>query len=229
MVNSISLSAIVLAGGRSSRMGQDKALLPIQGVPMLRRVCGVAQSCTSSIYVVTPWPERYQHLLPTSCHLIQEVSLLGESKGEVLSSSSKAIPLSHGPLIGFAQGLAQVQTDWVLLLACDLPRLRVEVLQAWADRLHSVSQDAIALLPRHAKGWEPLCGFYRYSCLPTLTDFIHQGGRSFQQWLTQHSVQLLPLPEDDPMLFNCNTPADLEAINRIFVGPLEPILRKDDL
>ncbi|MBV8883306.1 MAG: molybdenum cofactor guanylyltransferase [Chroococcidiopsidaceae cyanobacterium CP_BM_RX_35] len=214
MVNSASLSAIVLAGGRSSRMGQDKALLPIQGVPMLQLVCEVAQNCTSSVYVVTPWPERYQHLLPATCQLLQEVPLPGESTGEVLSSSSKAtLPLPHGPLIGFAQGLAQVQTDWVLLLACDLPRLRVEILQRWADGLPSVSQDAFALLPRHAKGWEPLCGFYRCSCLPTLTDFIQQGGRSFQQWLIQHSVQLLPLPEDDPMLFNCNTSADLAAIN----------------
>lgn len=214
MVNSVSLSAIVLAGGRSSRMGQDKALLPIHGIPMLQLVCGIAQSCANLVYVVTPWPERYQHLLPATCQLLQEVSLPGESTDTVSSSSKATVPLPHGPLIGFAQGLAQVQTDWVLLLACDLPRLRVEVLQAWADELHSVGQDTLALLPRHAKGWEPLCGFYRRSCLPTLTDFIHQGGRSFQQWLRQHSIQLLPLPEDDLMLFNCNTPTDLAAMNR---------------
>jgi molybdopterin-guanine dinucleotide biosynthesis protein A len=176
-------------------MGQDKALLPIQGVPLLQVVCSIALSCADTVYVVTPWPERYQELLPTTCWFIREV------------------PLHHGPLVGFAQGLAQVQTDWVLLLACDLPRLRVEVLQDWAVGLNSVGQEAIALLPRHAKGWEPLCGFYRRSCLPALTDFINQGGRSFQQWLAQHSVQLLSLPEDDQMLFNCNTPADLEAIN----------------
>lgn len=216
MVNSVSLSAIVLAGGLSSRMGQDKALLPIHGIPMLQLVCGIAQNCANLVYVVTPWPERYQHLLPATCQLIQEVSLPGESTGTLSSSSKATIPLPHGPLIGFAQGLAQVQTDWVLLLACDLPRLRVEVLQAWADELHSVGQDTFALLPRHAKGWEPLCGFYRRSCLPTLTDFIHQGGRSFQQWLRQHSIQLLPLPEDDLMLFNCNTPTDLAAMNRSY-------------
>jgi len=191
----ISLSAIVLAGGQSSRMGQDKALLPIQGVPLLQLVCDVAQSCTRLVYIVTPWPERYQ-LLP-ACQFIREVPS----------------PQPHGPLVGFAQGLVQVKTDWVLLLACDLPRLRVEVLQDWASELNNVNPETSALLPRHAKGWEPLCGFYRRSCLPTLTDFINQGGSSFQQWLTQISVQLLPLPEDDQMLFNCNTPTDLEVIN----------------
>jgi len=60
-----------------------------------------------------------------------------------------------------------------------------------------------ALLTHHAKGWDPLCGFYRRSCLSALTDYIK--GRSFQHWLAQHPVQLLPLP-DAQMLFNCNTP-----------------------
>lgn len=216
--SAVPINAIVLAGGRSSRMGQDKALLPIQGVPLLQLVCRIAGALCDPVYVVTPWPERYHHLLPASCQFIREVPLPGESTGDV-TSSTKVMPLPHGPLVGFAQGLAQVQTDWVLLLACDLPRLRVEVLQDWAAGLDSLSEEAlaeggakpIALLPRHAKGWEPLCGFYRRNCLPALTDFIDQGGRSFQQWLAQHPVQLLSLPEDDQMLSNCNTPKDWES------------------
>jgi len=120
------LTAIVLAGGRSSRMGQDKALLSIQGVPLLQLVCNIAQSCADTVYVVTPWPERYQEVLPTTCRFIREVPLPGENTSEI-SASSKVMPLPHGPLVGFAQGLAQAQTAWVLLLACDLPRLRVEV------------------------------------------------------------------------------------------------------
>ncbi|MEH2248831.1 molybdenum cofactor guanylyltransferase [Nostoc sp.] len=189
------LTAIVLAGGKSSRMGQDKALISIRGVPLLQRVCRIAQSCADVVYVVTPWPERYQDLLLPNCQFIREVALSGES-------------LAHGPLIGFAQGLAEAQTDWVLLLACDLPRLRVEVLQNWVTRLDSVGDDAIAALADHPKGWEPLCGFYRRRCLPQLLKFINQGGRSFQQWLRQYPVEVLPLAEPE-MLFNCNTPEDL--------------------
>ncbi|MEH2275475.1 MAG: molybdenum cofactor guanylyltransferase [Nostoc sp.] len=189
------LTAIVLAGGKSSRMGQDKALIPIQGVPLLRRVCGIAQSCADTVYVVTPWPERYQDLLLPGCQFIREVPLSKES-------------LAHGPLVGFSQGLAEVQTEWVLLLACDLPRLRVEVLQDWVTRLDSVGDNAIAALADHSKGWEPLCGFYRRRCLPQLLEFINGGGRSFQQWLRQYPVEVLPLAEPE-MLFNCNTPQDL--------------------
>jgi len=192
------LSAIVLAGGKSSRMGQDKALLPVGGVSLLQRVCHIAAGCADTVYIVTPWPERYQHLTLPCCQFIREVPLSGETGNEALN---------HGPLVGFAQGLAQMQTEWVLLLACDLPKLQVEVLQAWAAELDSVGEDAIAALAHHTKGWEPLCGFYRRRCLPQLLDFINQGGRSFQQWLEQHPVQVLSLPVTD-MLLNCNTPED---------------------
>jgi len=195
MTTKSELSAIVLAGGKSSRMGQDKALIPIEGVPLLQQVCGIAQSCADSVYIITPWPERYQGLLLPSCQFIREVPLSGES-------------IAHGPLVGFAQGLAKVQTEWVLLLACDLPRLRVEVLQDWVNRLDRVGDNAIAALAHHPKGWEPLCGFYRRRCLPQLLEFINQGGRSFQQWLRQYPVEVLPLAEPE-MLFNCNTPEDL--------------------
>jgi molybdopterin-guanine dinucleotide biosynthesis protein A len=108
MDTTVLLTGIVLAGGQSSRMGRDKALIPIQGVPLLRRVCEVALNCTSEVYVITPWPERYQDILPDACRVVREVPLPGETQ-------------SQGPLVGFAQGLAQVETDWVLLLACDLP------------------------------------------------------------------------------------------------------------
>lgn len=209
---SVALTAIILAGGQSSRMGQDKALLKINGVPLLRLVCDIASALGDPVYVVTPWPECYQNLLPASCQFIQEVPLSSESTSNVVPSASIfTSPLDHGPLVGFAQGLAQVQTNWVLLLACDLPRLQIEVLQNWAVGIDGVPEEVIALLTHHAKGWNPLCGFYRRSCLPALTDYINHGGRSFQHWLAQHPVQLLPLP-DAQMLFNCNTPADFASV-----------------
>jgi len=201
--SSLLLTSIVLAGGMSSRMGQDKALLTVGGVPLLRIVCDVASALCERVYVVTPWTERYQHLLPSECQFIHEVRRAGDN------GDKKKI--SNSPLVGFAQGLAHVRTDWVLLLACDLPRLQVEVLQSWIGLLGNVKEDAIALLPRDAKGWQPLCGFYRHSCLPALTGFINQGGRSFQRWLSQHPVQEVPV-SDRQMLFNCNTPTDLEQV-----------------
>jgi molybdenum cofactor guanylyltransferase len=190
------LSAIVLAGGQSSRMGRDKALIEIAGVPMLRRICTAALHCTSIVYVVAR-DDRYQSLLPPGCQLIIE------------APAEPAHP-SAGPLVGFAQGVTAITTDWVLLLACDLPRLSGEILQQWSRQLAQVPPAAVALLPRSPQGWEPLCGFYRRASLTSLTEFGAGGGRSFQVWLAGQTVATLIV--DDRLLFNCNTPSDLNQI-----------------
>jgi molybdenum cofactor guanylyltransferase len=198
------LSVLILAGGRSSRMGRDKATLEIAGVPMIRRIYDAIAGCddrdgslASRIYVVTPWAERYRSLLPAACHFIAEVQP------------------DRGSLMGFQQGLAEVNSEWVLLLACDLPNLSTPVLQSWLDNLSAVPAQSIAYLPRNLeKGWEPLCGCYRRSCLSSLLDYTHNGRRSFQGWLAQHQVTELPIA-DRRCLTNCNTPADLAAVAEI--------------
>lgn len=187
------LTAIILAGGQSSRMGQDKALIVFDGLPLLTRTCQVGQAIAAQIYVITPWPERYQAIIPTSCQLLQETQQ------------------HQGPLVGFAQALPQVKTEWVLLLACDLPHLTPTALQDWTVSLEKFNSDAIALLPRSSKGWEPLSGFYRVSCFPLLQNYIAQGGKSFQGWLSQHPVAEL-LTHDQKVLLNCNTPEELQKL-----------------
>ena len=134
----ISLGAIALAGGMSSRMGTDKALLEINGAPLLQKICEVAQVCGANpIYIITPWQERYQSIaLPQGCHFIHE-------------SEPKS------PLTGFALGLscffeaflkAGLKTDWILLLACDLPNLKSDVIKLWSQELINLPPEAIAYL-----------------------------------------------------------------------------------
>jgi molybdenum cofactor guanylyltransferase len=191
------LSAIALAGGLSQRMGQDKALLTINGIPLLQRICDIARQCADPVYVVTPWKERY-------CDRISNVRWIEEA--------AYAEGQPNGSLIGFMQGLAQVETEWVLLLACDLPQLDAGILQEGAASLSKIDQDVAALLPKNPEGWwEPLCGFYRRDRLPHLQDYVQQGGRSFQKWLAQQSVRQLDLV-DSTMLLNCNTPADWQIV-----------------
>lgn len=201
------LSVIVLAGGQSSRMGQDKAFIPINGVPLLRRTCEVALQCADQVWVVTARSADYRVIAPPACQFIPEHPI-GEDG------------LPQGPLAGFAQGLAHSITTWVLLLACDLPYLQASVLQRWQQQLPQ-ENGAIALLPRSQKGWEPLCGFYHRRCLEALNTYLRNGGRSFQTWLNEMPVQPIAfnaLPEmaqqEAQMLFNCNTPADLRRVQQ---------------
>lgn len=190
------LAIVILAGGRSSRMGKDKATIEITGIPLIRRVYDVGATCAdpAQIYVVTPWPERYHQVLPADCNFILEQQL------------------HHGPLVAFAQALATIKSTWILLLACDLPNLSAPVVQSWIDRLPSIDPQSIAFLPRHDhKGWEPLCGFYRQICHESAVEYISRGGRSFQGWLEGEAVSELVVADPD-CLANCNTPEDLAAI-----------------
>lgn len=188
------IAAIVLAGGKSSRMGQDKALIKLGVRTLLNQICTLARECATQVYVVTPWIEKYQDVLPLGCALIPEPKD------------------NQCPLGGFITGLHYVEQDWVLLLACDLPLLTTEVVKQWCSILPRVEDKAIALLPKSSKGWEPLCGFYRSNCLPLLKTYWQRGGKSFQSWLSSQTVQELSI--DDPqILFNCNTPEDLKKIS----------------
>ncbi len=186
------LATIVLAGGQSSRMGQDKALLEINGESLLKRTTDLALAVSRSVLIVTAWPDRYQALVATDCQWVVDAQ-------------------TAGPLVGFAQGLTAVKTDWVLLLSCDLPNLAVGPIGSWIEDLDAVPAGAIAYLPQGEKGWEPLCGFYRSYCQASIQTFMAQGGRSFQRWLATQSVAVLPV-RDRAVLANCNTPEDWRQV-----------------
>ena len=195
---SLSIAALVLAGGKSSRMGRDKALIPWHGVPLLQRTCKVANECCPQVYILTPWPDRYRSFLSP------KYRFLPESKP------------SNGPLVGLADGLAQVNSDWVLLLACDMPLLETVIIQLWINKLYIIPKDTLALVPKQADRWEPLCAFYRKEALPELQQFLHQGGRSFQSWFERIPVQAIPIGElAAKMLSNCNTHEDLDRLGKL--------------
>ncbi|MEM9089954.1 MAG: molybdenum cofactor guanylyltransferase [Cyanobacteria bacterium P01_F01_bin.53] len=203
---SMSVSAIILAGGQSRRMGQDKALLTTRkGQSLLSRTVRMARLLTPSVWIVTPWPERYRRQMLSAFEFDPAFEL--QFVQEQLSTPP------HGPLGGFAQGWEQVSSDWCVLLACDLPYLEGVVLQDWWDELR-VTKDALSMasLVPSQKGWEPLCGFYHRNCLPGLHRYMLKGGRSFQGWLA--GISVIPyhnVPEQ--MLFNCNTPQDWARVS----------------
>ncbi len=221
------LSVIILAGGRSQRMGTDKALLKSpDGTPLIARTIQVARELTEDVGVVEGVGDRYQSAL--SPKLTTQVHFVPEQTAK-------------GPLHGFALGWTQTDADWCLLLACDLPYLESQPLQEWWVWLisHQASQQSLASLVQKSiaqeiarsdiqksvtKKWEPLCGFYHRRSLPSLTRYLsdhnlrssNQRYPSFQGWLAGLSIAAYTaFPQ--AMLFNCNTPADwAEARRNIF-------------
>lgn len=198
MSDSHRVSVLILAGGQSSRMGEDKALMVIDHKPLLQRVCDVAVQVSSSVYILTPWGERYRSIMPANCQVLPESQP------------------SQGPLVALAEGLTTLNTDWVLLLACDLPFLDPIILQQWINQLDQVPESTLAVVPHQESRWQPLCGFYRRQCDVCLQQHIQQGGRSFQQWLPQIEVRPIPIDQTQTsMLLNCNTPTEFQRIRAI--------------
>lgn len=193
------ITALILAGGKSSRMGKDKALIKVGDKTFLEKTYFVAQDCATKVFIMTPWKEKYQSYLSPECGWIEENNHNEQNK-------------FAGPLVAFAKAINQITTEWILLLSCDLPYLNAQQIQKWSQQLKYISPKIIAALPKNKyKGWECLCGFYRRSCQKSLQDYIENGGVSFQSWLVNCKVEEL-LIDNPSFLFNCNTPQDLKQI-----------------
>ncbi|PSR15532.1 molybdenum cofactor guanylyltransferase [filamentous cyanobacterium CCP3] len=197
-----SLRALVLAGGHSSRMGHDKALISLGAETLIERTCRVAIACADAVYVVTPWGDRYRPLLPASVQFIAERPL------------PELAETCRGPLVALVQGLTWLRSrpegspEWVLVLACDMPNLSAATLGPWRTELASIPLPYLAYLPQRQHRWEPLCGFYRTAALESLRQYaIASSTRSLQGWLNQNPVQPIPAV-DDALLANLNTPAE---------------------
>ena len=139
-MNSPPLTAFVLAGGKSRRMGQDKALLQYQGHYLVEYPIRVLRQITQDVRIVGD-SAKYSFLgLPVVPDSVE----------------------SKGPLSGIYSALKISPSDYNLFLACDMPLMRAEFFSLLLARIHG--NDAIVM--RFEDGtMEPLCSIYRSSCL----------------------------------------------------------------
>jgi len=192
---SLPLTAAVLAGGRSVRMGVDKTLLAVDGEPLVSRVVGVVQAVCDHTVVVTNRPEALAEAgLPVNIRILAD---------EVAY---------QGPLGGLATAMAAAEDEWVLAVAADMPHLEPGVIRA----LWEVREGVDVVLPVGEKGPEPLLALYRVeACLPAARAALATGRRRIIAMIANLRVAELPLEAlravdpDLRSLVNVNTPADL--------------------
>ncbi|HZL04076.1 MAG TPA: molybdenum cofactor guanylyltransferase, partial [Coriobacteriia bacterium] len=150
------VTAAVLAGGRSLRMGTDKALLPFDGELLIARVVQVAAQVCEHVVVVTNRPEALADagLPPDATVLQDEVAF-------------------RGPLGGLVTALKNAPDDWVLAVAADMPWLSTDVIRALWD----ARDGALAVVPVGEKGPEPLLALYHRDCVPAAQRVLDSGRR----------------------------------------------------
>ncbi|MEO5913594.1 MAG: molybdenum cofactor guanylyltransferase [Luteolibacter sp.] len=187
------LCGLVLAGGRSSRMGQDKAaLVHPDGRTLLRRCCDLLFEAGCGSVAISL---RHDQEIPSG---MEDCEIVRDPEGASL-----------GPIAGIVSGMRlHPEADW-LVLACDLPRLDAATL---ANLIESRRDDEKFLSYRSEFDGlpEPLCALYTRGALPVLEQAQVDDFRCPRKILIRNDCRLLELPIPRA-LENANTPEDWET------------------
>jgi formate dehydrogenase accessory protein FdhD len=194
------VTAAVLAGGRSMRMGVDKTLLDVDGEALLARVVEVVGGVCADVIVVTNRPEAV-----AEAGIPAEISVLVDEVAY------------QGPLGGLVTALKGASQEWVLAVAADMPWVNPDVVRALWD----ARDGAQVVVPLTDKGVEPLLALYHRDCLPAARRVLETGRRRIVAFFSDVTVVEIPveaLRDIDPelaSLFNINTPEDLAEAREV--------------
>ncbi|HEY6905348.1 MAG TPA: molybdenum cofactor guanylyltransferase [Candidatus Acidoferrales bacterium] len=200
----VQIGGFILAGGGSSRMKRDKALLEVGGVPLLVRTARLLEPIVGAPSVV----------------------------GDPATYESFALPViaddwpGAGPLGGIATALRASTARWNLVVACDLPYLTREWLCFLLAR--AVASTADAVLPMNTLGAEPLCAMYHKRGEPAIRAALESGIRKVTDGLQHLRVETIPPAEwkafdSEGLLFkNMNLPRDYQEAAARLDAPAKP-------
>ena len=186
------LTICVQAGGESSRMGQDKALMPFLGRPLIQRVTDRLAPIADEVIVTTNHPEDYRFL------------------GLPLFPDLKP---GRGALGGLYTALSSATCESVAVVACDMPFASVSLIEA-ASRL-LIQEEADVVIPDSGGGLEPMHAVYRReTCIPAIEAAIEADKWKLISWFPDVKVRILQPDEVktyDPSglaFWNLNTPEE---------------------
>ena len=187
----MSVSAAIMAGGKSKRMGQDKAWIELDGEPLIKRVADVLALVADEVIVVANDP-KYESL---GLRVVRDRYPTG------------------GALGGIATGIGAAANDTVLVAACDMPFLSTDL---WRLLLgHAGEADVV--IPRIGGEYETLHALYTKACVPQMARAIAENRLRVISFFDQVRVLAVEEPElraVDPTLrafTNVNTPEELAS------------------
>jgi molybdopterin-guanine dinucleotide biosynthesis protein A len=184
------LTVCIQAGGASSRMGEDKALKPFLGRPLIQRVVDRLSPIADEMIVTTNHPEDYRFLGLRLCPDLKP---------------------GRGALGGLYTAVASASQPLVAVVACDMPFASPMLLEA-AGRL-MVQEQADVVIAKSEEGYEPIHAVYRRAtCLPAIEAAIDADQWKVIAWFPKVKVRVLTsneLKQFDPAglaFWNVNTP-----------------------
>ncbi len=189
----LEVSGAVLAGGKSSRLGFDKSLVPLGKRPLIARVVEKLKAVTADCIVVTNRPDKFANVL------------------EGVRFTPDAYPLG-GALVGIYSALRVARHEYVLIVACDMPFLNTDLLKYLVD----LAPGHDVVVPRRADGVEALHAVYSVRCIQPIERLLNSGEVMIVRFFPDVRVRYVEEPElrrFDPegrSFVNINTPADWE-------------------
>lgn len=190
MLNNGTTSAVILAGGNSSRMKTNKAMLNLGGMPILQIIIDCLQTIFTEIIIISNEPQQYKYLgLSIYCDIFP----------------------NRGPLAGIHAGLKNITTDGAFFVACDMPFVNAQL----AKELSSQLTHYQVVVPRQGKFLQPLHAAYRKDCLPMIEHCLERERPKIISFYDLAQVKYFDFAEHpeydwDKIFFNVNTPADYD-------------------
>ena len=188
----VSVSAAILAGGKSTRMGgKDKSLLILNGLTFVETIRKKLEKYIPEIFVVAKENEKLEEM---------EFSVFPD------------LIVDKGPLGGLYTALSVSEASKVLLVACDMPYLDELLVENFID---SVSDEDV-LMPLKDSKPEPLFAIYDRNCLPTIINNIENGRLEMNSFFSSLNVRYLKeetwrqWDERGLSFKNVNAPEDFE-------------------
>ena len=177
------ISAIVLAGGKSRRMKENKALLPIAGLPLIQRLCLTLAEHFREIIVSVQCAEAYS-FLPYPVVVDKEPD--------------------QGPMMGLLGGLAASSNPVNFVIACDIPEIDFDFVRRMAD----FTGDYEIVVPvSGVDKFEPLFAFYNKSVIPRIESLLQQQKRKIIELYSLAKVKTIPLDHAE-WYYNLNSMDD---------------------
>jgi molybdenum cofactor guanylyltransferase len=184
------VTGFVLAGGLSSRMGEDKSLMLFRGKPLI-------------MYAIEALSPLCEKVIISSNQLVYDFTGCDVWPDELPVQAS---------INGLYSCLKRSETDWNLILTCDMPFTGSQLFDYLFDQAHG--EDAV--IPVHGKELvEPLCGIYNRSALSMLEQRLQDGQYSIAKLLQSIRCRFVKIGPDldfyqKEMFSNLNSPKDLD-------------------
>jgi molybdenum cofactor guanylyltransferase len=180
-------AGFVLVGGRSSRMGRDKALLPYKSKTLLEHIAEQVLRAAGNVTLIGD-PALYAKFgYPVYADRISDC----------------------GPLGGIHTALSQAQGDWNLIVACDLPLVCLSQLQRILSATNDTGECVVPVLKNGMA--QPLCAVYHRRCLPIMEQALMRHRLRMTDMI--ESLATIRVADLNPDLFhNVNSPADWEGM-----------------